>query len=222
METVSYQEWLKRFNHQWKQGQHVLISGPTGSGKTYVAEDIKDLRDWLVVIASKKKDDTLDNYKGFHKTDKWPVDYHIKRVLFWRKPKNIEDLQGMRVAIYRVISDIFIIGGWSIYFDDLAFLSGTLKMDPQIRAMYTQVRSNNTSLISSVQRPFRVPVEAVSQSSYILMFHTNDDRDIERIAQESGQSVTRLKNWARQIEQYQFLFIEHGKEPVLVQAKESK
>jgi len=223
MQTVSYQEWLRIFKKRWKQGQHVLLSGPTGSGKTYVAEDIKELRTYLVVIASKKTDETLDNYQGFRKIDKWPSEYYTdKMVLFWRKPKNIEDLEGMREAIYKVLSDVFIIGGWTIYFDDIAFISGTLKMDRQLRMMYTQVRSNNTSLVASVQRPFRVPVEVVSQSSFILLFKTNDDKDIERVAQETGQSVSKLKYQAKQIEQYQFLFIEHGKEPVLVQAKENK
>lgn len=220
MEKLAYLDFLSVFKRKWEQGQHVLISGPTGSGKTYVAEDIKEIRQWLVVIASKKKDETLDGYSGFHKTDKWPPHFNTRMVLFWRKPKNIEDLQGMRVAIYRVLSDVFIVGGWTIYFDDLAFISGTLKMDRQLRMMYTQVRSNNTSLVSSVQRPWRVPVECISQSKYIFLFQTQDDKDIERIAQESGQSVFNLKKQAKEIGQYEFLFIEHGKPPILVGARE--
>lgn len=222
MEKVEYQNFLSLFKHKWQQGQHVLISGPTGSGKTYVAEDIKEIRAWLVVIASKKKDETLDGYTGFKKTDKWPPHYMDQKILFWRKPKNIEDLQGMRVAIYKVLSDVFIVGGWTIYFDDIAFVSGTLKMDRQLRMMYTQVRSNNTSLVASVQRPFRVPVEVVSQSSYILLFKTQDERDIERIAQESGQSPYTLKKQVKELQQYEFLFIEHGKNPILVGKREKE
>lgn len=223
MEKIPYNHFLQIFRRKWEQGQHVLLSGPTGSGKTYVAEDIKEIRSYLVVIASKKTDETLDNYKGFRKIDKWPSKYYTDHmVLFWRKPKNIEDLEGMRLAIYKVLSDVFIVGGWTIYFDDVAFISGTLKMDRQLRMMYTQVRSNNTSLVASVQRPFRVPVEVVSQSSYILLFKTQDERDIERVAQESGQSVYTLKKQARSIGHYEFLFIEHGKEPLLVEAREKK
>lgn len=220
METVTYQEWISQFKREWKQGQHVYVNGPTGSGKTFVCQDLSKLRDWLVVIATKKSDETLDEcYKGYFKTDKWPVDFHIRKVLFWRKPKNIDDLQGVRTSIYGVLSDVFIVGGWSIYFDDIAFLSITLKMDNILRAMYTQVRSNHTSLIASGQRAFKYPVEVISQSTYVLLFDTRDERDIERIAHETGQNVTRLKYQVRQLKEHEFLFIRHKKEPILVQKR---
>lgn len=219
MEKIQYQEFLRRFRKQWEQGEHVLISGPTGSGKTYIAEDIKDLRSWLVVIASKKSDETLDGYKGFKKKEKWPPEWNEKLILFWRKPRNIEDLQGMREAIYEVLSDVFLVGGWSVYFDDLAFISGTLRMDKQLRMMYTQVRSNNTSLIASVQRPKRVPIECISQSKYILLFPTQDDKDVETVAQYSGQDTRRLKYRVSQLGEHEFLFIEHGKDPVHVEKR---
>lgn len=221
MERLAYQDFLRLFKRKWEQGQHVLISGPTGSGKTYVAEDVKEAREWVVVIASKKSDETLDKgYKGFKRMDSWPPDWNTKMVLFWKKPKTIEDLEKMRKAIYGVMADVFIRGGWTIYFDDLAFISGTLKMDKQLRMMYTQVRSNNTSLVASVQRPFRVPVEVISQSSYILLFPTKDEEDIRRIASQSGQDFRRLRYQTEQLQQYQFLFIEHGKPPILVEARE--
>lgn len=219
MQKIAYQTFLGLLRSKWKQGQHLLISGPTGSGKSYVAEDIKEIRKYLVVIASKKSDDTLDNYNGFFKTDKWPPPYGVRYVLFWKKPKTIEDLHIIRKAVYDVLSDVFVRGGWSIYFDDIAFLSGTLKLDPQLRMMYTQVRSNNTSLIASVQRPKRIPVEVVSQSSYIILFSTPDENDIETVAHNSGQYTLKLKNQVKQLKTHEFLFIEHGKEPIHVESR---
>src|SRR5712675_1398496 len=107
MESLTSPAFLQRFRSKWKQGQHVLISGPTGSGKSYVAEDIKEIRQYVIVIASKKNDETLDGYSGFKKMATWPPDWNTKLVLFWRKPKNIEDLQGMRQSIYSVMKDVF-------------------------------------------------------------------------------------------------------------------
>lgn len=219
MEKITYLSFLEKFKKKWRQGQHVLLSGHTGSGKTYVAQDIRECRKNVIVVASKKKDETLEEYKGFVTKSKWPPEWNEHFILFWKKPKDISDLQGMREAIYEVMNAVFKLGGWCIYFDDLAFLSGTLKMDPQIRMMYTQVRSSHVTIVSSVQRPFRVPVEAVSQSKYILMFHTSDERDIERIAQESGQNKRRLTENVSKLSDYEFLFIEHGKEPVHVEKR---
>lgn len=220
MEKITYQTFLSLFKNKWKQGQHVLLAGPTGSGKTNVAQDIREFREYVVILANKKNDETLDSYsKDYKRTDKWPPHYSEQLILFWKKPKNIDDLIGMQKAIYKVMSDIFIVGGWTIYFDDIAFISGTLRMDRQLRMMYTQVRSNNTSLVASVQRPFRVPVEVVSQSSYILLFRTQDERDIERVAQESGQNTYLLKKQAKEIGDYEFLFIQHGKPPIHVEKR---
>lgn len=219
MQELSYQEFLDTFQGKWQQGEHVAIIGPTGSGKTYVAQDIKLMRSRLVVIATKSKDETLSKYKGFKKRDTWPPDFNEKQVLFWKKPKSLTDFRGVQIAIYGVMADLYKYGSWTIYFDDLFFVSSTLKLKEPLRMFYTQVRSNDVSIVASIQRPFWVPVEAVSQSSYSLMFPTRDEKDIKRVAEGMGLYYPALNNAISELEQYEFLLLEHGKDPVHVQKR---
>lgn len=219
MKTLTYQEFLDTFKLTWKQGEHVAIIGPTGSGKTFVAQDIKLMRKRLVVIATKAKDETLSKYKGFKRRDTWPPEYGERLILFWKKPKSLTDFRGVQIAIYGVMADLYKYGSWTIYFDDLFFVSSTLKLKEPLRMFYTQVRSNDVSIVASIQRPFWVPVEAVSQSTYALMFPTRDEKDIKRVAEGLGLSYYDLKDEISELEKYEFLLLEHGKDPVHVQKR---
>lgn len=221
MITRTYQEFLTIFGNTWKQGEHVAICGPTGSGKTYSAQDILKLKKRVVVIATKSKDETLDCYRGFKRRDTWPPDWNEKLVLFWKKPKNLKDFRSAQIAIYGVMADLYKYGSWTVYFDDLFFVSETLKLKEPLRMFYTQVRSNDVSIVASIQRPFWVPVEAVSQSSYVLLFPTRDERDIKRVAEGMGLSFNELLEGVRSLKQYEFLLVEHGKEPIHVEKREA-
>lgn len=218
-EEISYTEFLQRFHAVWHIGEHLAIVGTTGSGKTFVAEDIKLMRKWLVVIATKSNDDTLAGYTGFKERKTWPPDFHEKLILFWQKPKDLLDLRSIQLAIYGVMNHLYRYGGWTIYFDDLFFVSETLKLKGAIKMFYTQVRSSDVSIVSSIQRPAWVPVECLSQSTYILVFYTQDEKDIHRMAEGIGMSYQTLLRAIQQLKQYEFLLIQRGKPPIIVQKK---
>lgn len=221
MDKLTYQEYLQRFRRKWEPGQHVAIIGPTGSGKTNIAHDVEQLRKRVVVIATKAKDRTLDTYKDFKKRDSWPPDWHEKLILFWKKPKTLGDFRDQQIGIYTVMADLYKVGSWTIVFDDLFYVSHTLRLEGPVRMFYTQVRSNNVSIVSNIQRPFRVPLEAMSQSTYALMFSTRDDKDIRRVAEDMGLDYRELKAALSQLQQYEFLLLETGKEPVHIEKRSS-
>lgn len=220
METLTYQQWLDGFKGQWKSGQHVLLVGPTGSGKTVAAQDMLLLRQYVVAIATKAKDESLDAYKGFKKLDEWPPAWNEKRVLFWRKPKALGDFASQQVAIYKLLNDVYQHGGWTVYFDDLVFVTGTLRLKEPIRMFYTQVRSQGVSIVSSLQRPFWAPLEAVSQSTYALVFAAHDEHDIHRLSEGLSINYRALLAAIRELEPYEFIFLRTGKTPIKVEKKE--
>lgn len=190
----------------WKPGQHIGIVGPTGSGKSYIARDLLELRKYAVVFATKSKDRTLEEY-NFEKFDRWPVEYDTRLVILWKKAKRLGDYNHQRMLIYNAMDDIYRVGGWTMYFDDLYYVSETLGLKRAIQMLYTQVRSQDVSIISSFQRPRWVPLEAVSQASYILCFRVHDRLDVARIAEGMGIDRQALQGAMQQLEQYQFLLI---------------
>ena len=208
---VGYQAFLEQLRRKWKQGQHLTISGPTGSGKTYLASDLLEMRDYVVLITTKKRDETLERYHGYKRMTKWLPSFGDNRILFFPRAKKIEDLPKQQREVYAALADMYEAGGWTPYFDDLFYLSHTLKLKEPIRMLYTQSRSNNITLVGSVQRPAWVPLEVPSQSTYLIVFKNGDKRDVDTLAEATGIDRKLMQELNHSLKQYDFLFIENGK-----------
>lgn len=222
METLTYQQWLESFKKEWEAGQHVLLIGHTGSGKTIAAEDVLLLRKYVVAIATKSKDKSLEQYiknDGFVKRDTWPPEWNQRKILFWRKPKALGDFSAQQIGVYEVMSDVFQRGGWTTYFDDLIYITNTLRLKEPVKMFYTQVRSMGVSIVASLQRPFWAPVEATSQSTYALVFAAHDERDVHRIAEGLSVSFKVLLEAIKSLNEYEFVFVRTGKPLIKVEKR---
>lgn len=217
MEAITYDNFLDLMRRKWQQGQHVSLVGPTGSGKTIAARDLVALRDYLVVIATKAKDKSLDKYKLIRRST-WPGDWDEEKILLWVKPKQLGDFSRQAAIIYLTLNDIYRVGGWTVYFDDVFYITNTLGLKRPMQMMYTQARSNNISLIGSMQRPRGVPLEVINQSTFLLLFRIRDRLDVERVAEEMSVDRHELLRALSELQDYEFVLLETGKEPIHVQA----
>jgi ABC-type dipeptide/oligopeptide/nickel transport system ATPase component len=215
IQTIPYTQFLRDMQHKWKQGQHISLVGPTGSGKTVAARDLVALRDYLVVIATKAKDASLNRYKLVRRSD-WPPNWDEEKILLWVKPKQLGDFSRQTAIIYYTLNDIYRTGGWTAYFDDVFYITNTLGLKRPMQMMYTQARSNNISLIGSLQRPRNVPVEVINQSTFLLLFKVRDRLDIERVAEEMSVDRQELFRALSQLQDYEFTLLETGKAPMIV------
>jgi energy-coupling factor transporter ATP-binding protein EcfA2 len=85
------QRQLARLRSTWKQGEHVLISGPTGSGKTALARHIVQIRHdngghVIVFVAKPNEDQTIaTDYKAFYRWKKFEKHHPAwqDRILLW-------------------------------------------------------------------------------------------------------------------------------------------
>ena len=225
VEYWTYEQFLAYMKGEWKQGEHIGVIGPTGAGKTWIVRDLLLLRRYSVVIATKEKDKTLVKYEkedGFQLYDTWPPFYQDTRVLLWKKPKELGNFYDQAVLVYQVMSDIYKRGGWTVSFDDIYYVSNTLRLKGAVQMFYTQVRSNNVSILGNMQRPSWVPLEAVSQVSYIIMFITRDKRDLARIAEGAGLDLDEVKAANGELLKHEFLLLQTGKNPVRVAKSERK
>lgn len=216
MEKWRYQDFLVYMKRNWRLGEHIGIIAPTGGGKSYITKDLVPLHKRSVIIATKAKDKTLDAFPFVRRTT-WPPEYNEYQILLWKKPKELGMFGEQQLLVYNTMNDIYKHGGWTVYFDDLYYIANTLGLKRAVQMFYTQVRSQNVSIVANMQRPRLVVLEAVSQATYLIILRVRDKLDVERIAEGMGIDRKELLAANEALAQYEFLLLENGKEPVHVE-----
>jgi ABC-type dipeptide/oligopeptide/nickel transport system ATPase component len=186
LRALSRADWLREFAGVWRQGEHIALIGPTGSGKTNLASDIVNLRAYAAVFALKPHDETLHAFHGFKTIRKWPPEYGQNKVILWVKPQSLRDVFAQRDRIMRAMEQIYKAGNWCVYLDELSYMSEVLKMRMPVVVFLNQGRSSGISAVAATTRPRRVPVEMFNQISFVVAFRFNDREELRRIAQIAG------------------------------------
>lgn len=223
MRELTRNEFLEEFKGQWQIGEHVTIIGTTGSGKTFLAEDIYNMRRFVVVIATKSSDETLTDYgKDFYRIKKWPPSWHQEKVLFWKKPDVLGEFSDQREAIYKVLSAVYKSGNRTIGLDDVVYMVRQLKLQGELAMLYTQARSQNISLVGNIQRPFWVPLEVTNQATHVLLFGVRDKDDVDRVAEAQGIRKDEIRGAVSALNKYDFAWVRTGVSPVIVRNEEKE
>lgn len=183
---MSRAEWLASFRARWRQGEHVALIGPTGSGKTGLASDLLAIRAYVVALAVKRHDDTLGMFQGYKILKRWPPEYGQKHVILWVKPQSLGDTLVQRDRIMRALDNIYHAGGWCVYFDDLSYIADTMKIRMPIVVFLNQGRSSGISAVCATTRPRKVPTEAFNQCRHVIAFQFDDKEEVKRIAEIAG------------------------------------
>lgn len=178
--------WLAQFKARWRQGEHVALIGPTGSGKTGLASDLLSIRSYVVALAVKRHDDTLGMFQGYKILRKWPPEYGQRHVILWVKPEGLEDTLLQRAKILRALENIYKAGGWCVYFDDLSYIADTMRIKMPIVVFLNQGRSSHISAVCATTRPRKVPTEAFNQCRHVIAYKFDDKEEVKRVAEISG------------------------------------
>ena len=183
---VTRHEWVATLPGRWRQGEHIALIGPTGTGKTGLACDLVTARAYVVALAIKRHDDTLASFRGFRIIKRWPPEYGSKRVILWVKPQSLGDIAKQRAEIIKALESIYLAGGWCVYFDDLSYVADQLRIKTPIVTFLNQGRSSGISAVCACTRPRKVPIEAFTQVRHVISLHYDDERELERIAEIAG------------------------------------
>lgn len=193
---LPWAQFVKRWPAQYMQDQHVTIIGPTDCGKTTLAQRLIDCRGHVVGLGVKYVDSSMEGLlrQGWVRTDHWSNrPRSAKRLLVWPKvddPEQATIVQGK--TFKHVLAQIYKIGKWCVWTDELRYLTHNCGMMKLYQNMYVTARSNKISLVSAAQRPAFVPLEAYSQATHLFLYRTGDERDLARLGGLNGTSAKQV------------------------------
>ena len=183
----------------WRVGQHMSLVGMPGSGKTTFAREALLLRDWVVVFGTKARDPDL--YQQFQrqgyvlKTSWSPFDTSNPRVIF-APPLPDPSARGRAIqaeAFRKVLMELFQItqGNWTVYADEIRYLTDNLKLSTEWETLELQGRSLGVTLVTSTQRPRRVPREIFAAAEWHGFWRISNVEDRNAASELiGGQSIT--------------------------------
>lgn len=187
----------------WKQGQHVLSCGASGSGKSTVAGEFLHMREQVVVCVSKGKDEIFEGpyYKDYETIHTWNPRRH-KRVLLW--PANQHTGPQTRLhkkEIFATMFDDVLLrrGNWCVDVDETHYMSDTLRLKDEIADMLEQGRSAGVSMWNNTQRPAGIPLAVYVNSAHAFLFQSQEEYDLQRLAR-LGNRYTNAKELAANLE----------------------
>lgn len=195
---VKTQGQLSRLRRTWKQGEHILISGATGSGKTALARHIIQLRadngGHVIVFCMKPLEDRtiVEDYKGFERWKKWkkrPASWE-NRVLLWpdvRKAKGNKDaiLEIQREVFQEAFDGINHAGHYTVQVDEGLYTTSPtfLNMASDLAMAHAIGRSGRLTMVTLTQRPSHLPLILYGSASHAFVGRTREASDQKRLAE---------------------------------------
>lgn len=203
--------------HHWEIGQHVMVCAPTGIGKSVVAQEIASLRRNVVVIGTKREDDTMDGYKklGYKRIYDWPPPPRMRggayRWLLWPRIRDLEDVDKYKPLYTRFLRSVFRIPNVCVVLDECQFMTEYLGLGRLIGVLLHQGRSGRLTLVSLSQRPVWIPPAVRSSASFAFLGRTIDRSDGQALADFGGvdrrDMMARLRTLSPDRTAHQLLYV---------------
>lgn len=200
-----------RDRFKWLQGEHVGMIGPTGQGKTTLLLNILPLKPYVVVFATKPRDETMNTLigSGYLKMERWQsIDpRQFPRRVLWPDARRMASQKTQQEIFHDAFARIYVEGGWTVALDELWYMTKILKLAGDIKQFLLQGRSLGISLIAATQRPAEVPLEVYDQSTHLFFWRDNDERNLMRLSGISYKSARLVRQIVSDLEKFQVLYI---------------
>jgi hypothetical protein len=202
----------------WNQGEHVTSIGPTGSGKTVLNRELLSRRRFVIVLGVKNEDQELygpfqaQGYELVHRFEpEPPAEAEHSRILFVPRAdgyhgKESRDRKGK--AFRAVLNDVYDVGRWTVYADDIQYMSVKLGLGTEFEELWMIGRSEKVSLVASSQEPVDIPVMAYSAATHLFLFKNPDLYRARRMAELTGVNREVAEHVILNLPDHEFLYID--------------
>ncbi len=180
----------------WRQGEHVVIVGRTGSGKTYLINKLIQLRQHIVMFRTKPDKNKFPSLVVTSRADSMHS-FNGQRLLL--EP----DYKRQAIEGYHMLENAWQQGSWCVVIDELWYAEEQLGLTDYVNRMLTQGRSKDISAVLGVQRPVDISRFALSETKHLFIFQT-EGRDLKFSLRDS--TTDRIVPAVQSLKQYQFVY----------------
>ena len=177
-----------------KPSEHVLISGTTGSGKSFFAEHYLANYDYVVKLDTKNEYEERLNagesaWSGLTQGVDFEVITHLEDIVKVDTPKIIYApvFEEMNEDFYdEFFRFCFERQNNIVWVDELLSIVSGQRMPPNFRRCLTQGRSKNVGVWSCSQRPTGIPMIIPSNTTHFITYYLNWVEDRKKMYAFTG------------------------------------